>query len=119
MKDKGYDVEWYIAQLKQDIKGLKEAYNQELKDNRIYMLNDVMKDIIDKILLEYNYARKNTPQYPDDIIHQIVIIGKMVKLCKKAALQLVYEDNSSGEEVYKEVIQIAAMCIRFLVNFKL
>ena len=29
MKDKGYDVEWYIAQIKQDIEGLETAYNEE------------------------------------------------------------------------------------------
>ena len=46
MKDKGYDVEWYIAQLKQDIKGLKEAYKEEFIDTKTYMFNDVNEGII-------------------------------------------------------------------------
>lgn len=118
MIDNGYNVEWYIAQLKQDIEGIEDAYKKERIDNKLYMLNDLLKDIIAEILLEYNHARKKHPSYPDDIIHQIAIITEESGEAMQAALQLVYENDSSSDKVYKEVIQIAALCIRFLINFK-
>ena len=88
------------------------------------------------ILAEYRRAKDLHPLWPDDIIHAVAImceesgeaIDAFIKLedCIKrmmshstkairAALNMQYE-NGNIEDVEKELIETAAMCLRCLVN---
>ena len=90
----------------------------------------------DMILTEYWRAKDLHPLWPDDIIHAVAImceesgesVDAFIKLednikrmmshstkTIRAALNMQYE-NGNIEDVEKELIQTAAMCLRCLVN---
>ena len=76
---------------------------------------DSLEDVILKIVCEYSRAIDLHPYWPDDIIHAVSIMNEESGESIRAALNYEYEDQSI-EEIKKEVIQTAAMCIRVLVN---
>ena len=67
------------------------------------------------ILAEYRRAKELHPLWPDDIIHAVAIMCEESGEAIRAALNLQYEDWNI-EDVEKELIQTAAMCLRCLVN---
>ena len=76
-----------------------------------------MKAIINKILDEVEFAETKHPDWPCDILHQIAIVNEEAGEATKAALHFEYESGSL-EDVEKELIQTAAMCIRMLNNLE-
>lgn len=71
------------------------------------------KFIVEQILNELEKAEKKHPQWPTDVIHAAAIIAEESGELVRAALQWNYEDGNQ-DELKKEAIQTAAMCIRFL-----
>lgn len=71
------------------------------------------KYIVERILEELERAEKKHQQWPVDVIHAAAIITEESGELMRAALQWNYE-NGQQEELKKEAIQTAAMCIRFL-----
>ena len=58
-------------------------------------------------------ALKKHPSYPDDMFRQVAIMNEEAGEATKAVLHYHYEDGSL-EDVKKELIQTAAMCMRML-----
>lgn len=67
------------------------------------------------ILAEYRRAKDLHPLWPDDIIHAVAIMCEESGEAIQAAINLQYE-NGNIEDVEKELIETAAMCLRCLVN---
>ena len=67
------------------------------------------------ILAEYRRAKDLHPLWPDDIIHAVAIMCEESGEAIRAALNLQYE-SSNIEDLEKELIETAAMCLRCLVN---
>ena len=72
-----------------------------------------MKQTIIKITDELHRAEELHPDWPTDIIHQVSIMNEEAGESIRAALNHVYHDEPI-EELQKELIQTAAMCIRCL-----
>ncbi|WP_272149788.1 hypothetical protein [Tenacibaculum aiptasiae] len=72
---------------------------------------------ITKIKEELGKAETKHPNWPKDILHQIAIVNEESGEATRAALQFEYEGGKI-EEVEKELIQTAAMCIRMLKNIR-
>ena len=62
---------------------------------------------------EVDRAEKLHPTWPQDPIHGAAIIAEEAGEAVRAALDMVYFDKPSAD-IYKEVVQTAAPCIRFL-----
>ena len=71
--------------------------------------------LIHEILDELDRAEAKHPDWPDDILHQIAIVNEESGEATRAALQLEYEVGSK-EDLRKELIQTAAMCVRMIIN---
>ena len=67
------------------------------------------------ILAEYRRAKDLHPLWPDDIIHAVAIMCEESGKAIQAAINMQYE-NGNIEDVEKELIETAAMCLRCLVN---
>jgi len=66
---------------------------------------------------ELNKAKQKHPDYPDDMFRQVAIINEESGEATKAVLHYHYE-NGSIENIKKELIQTAAMCMRMLEKLK-
>lgn len=76
-------------------------------------LNLDMRSVNDEI----ERAMMKFPTWPTDPIHAAAVISEESGEVMKAVLQAVYEPHKSGpSHVREEVIQTAAMCIRFLAS---
>lgn len=71
--------------------------------------------ICSDILSEVYKAEAKHPDWPTDLIHQVAIMNEEAGEAIRAALQHVYEGGTL-DEVRKELIHTAAMCIRCLKN---
>ncbi len=71
------------------------------------------KQIINLIVQELRRAEKLHPDYPNDLFRQVTIINEEAGEVARAVLHYHYEDGVM-EDVIKELIQTAAMCIRML-----
>lgn len=69
--------------------------------------------MIQKILNEKHRAQMLHPHWPDDILHQMAIVGEEYGEAVRAAVQYVYEGGDK-EEVRKELIQTCATILRLL-----
>ena len=101
MKDKGYDVEWYIAQLKQDIKGLKEAYNEELKDTKTYIFNDVNEGTIlnqkNKKVMKNSELKNQLKNLSEQLFHDYSLLNSIIARTDDKDNEVFY-----GDEIVKE-----------------
>lgn len=71
--------------------------------------------IIESILAEKHRAEAARPAWLRDIVHAVAIMNEEAGEAVQAANTYVY-DGGDIEDVRKEVIQTAAMCIRVLEN---
>jgi NTP pyrophosphatase (non-canonical NTP hydrolase) len=72
-------------------------------------------NMIDEILKEVIRAESKFPGWPTDPLHAAMILAEECGEAVKAVNQAVYEPLKGGEdEIRAEVIQTAAMCLRFL-----
>lgn len=66
---------------------------------------------------ELTKAKAKHPNYPTDMFHQLAIMQEEAGEVTMAVLHLHYE-RGSVEDVRKELIQTAAMCMRMLENLR-
>ncbi len=77
-----------------------------------------MKNIFNEILEELRRATKKFPTWPTDPIHAKAILDEEVGELCQAILETIYElPKSNKENVKKEAFQVAAMAVRFIINF--
>ncbi len=69
------------------------------------------------IFKELSKAEAKLPNFPDDIIHQVAVMAEESGEAVRSALQLVYEDGSV-DDLKKELLQTAAMCVRTLKSLE-
>ena len=100
---------------------------EDVNENYYFKWDDVLKamgkykdqsisDIEEKYTLidaELTKAKQKHPDYPDDMFRQVAIINEESGEATKAVLHYHYE-NGSIEDIKKELIQAAAMCMRML-----
>jgi len=100
---------------------------EDANENYYFKWNDVLKamgkykdqsisDIEEKYTLidaELTKAKQKHSDYPDDMFRQVAIINEESGEATKAVLHYHYE-NGSIEDIKKELIQTAAMCMRML-----
>ena len=98
---------------------------EDVNENYYFKWDDVLKamgkykdqsisDIEEKYTLidaELTKAKQKHPDYPDDMFRQVAIINEESGEATKAVLHYHYE-NGSIEDIKKELIQAAAMCMR-------
>lgn len=72
--------------------------------------------IVQLIVEELRRAESIHPIWPTNIFEALAVIHEEEGEIAKAVNQY-YWDNASDEEIRKEVIQTAAMCIRFLQHW--
>lgn len=71
--------------------------------------------IYHRIIAELEKAEYKHPDYPVNLFEQLAIINEEVGEINKAALHLKHE-NGSPTYLMEEVLQTAAMCVRWLKN---
>ena len=92
------------------------------------------RDIIWEICNELERAEANHPEYPDDLVYRASIISEEAGELSKAVNNLMFvkypevnndtnymatqQYKSLHKQIRKEAIQIGAMVLRFLINFK-
>ena len=73
------------------------------------------KQVLDKILAEAQRASEIHSDFPSDTIHAVAIMAEEAGEAIRAANDHVYKCNPHGREnLRRELIQTAAMCIRCL-----
>ena len=77
---------------------------------------ELLKPIL-PVLTELGKAKTKHPEYPECMFRQVSIMNEEAGEVTKAVLHFHYE-NGSIEDVKKELIQTAAMCLRMLENLQ-
>jgi hypothetical protein len=77
-------------------------------------INHAYREIVE----ELERAEKLHPNWPKDIVYQIATMCEEAGEALKATLDYKYGKGPS-DDIIKEVIQTAAMCLRFLKNERL
>ena len=74
--------------------------------------------ILTEIAAEVERASKKFPTWPTDPLHATAIIAEECGELQKAVLEAVYEPDKDVtiEDVRKEAVHTAAMCVRFLLS---
>jgi NTP pyrophosphatase (non-canonical NTP hydrolase) len=76
-----------------------------------------LDEAIAAVKAEVERATTKFPTWPDDPLHAVAIIGEELGELTQATLQAIYEPHkSTGEDIQKEAVQVAAMAIRFLLS---
>lgn len=75
----------------------------------------VHRHLVD-IITEVAFAEKKHPKWPKDEVYAAAIVMEEAGELMRAAVQLKIDKTGSKEELRKEAIQTAAMCIRLLKN---
>lgn len=101
------------AEARQGLKRMEIARNESLPH--------LSERVSSEIAAELMRAEQLHPRWPTDALHAAAIIGEEAGEVTKAVLQRTYQpaepDHPEGrEEIRKEVIQLAAMTIRFLAH---
>ena len=68
--------------------------------------------ICGEICNELDHAIKKHPEFPVDLIHQVAIMAEEAGEAIQAA------NNGDAEQVKKELLHTAAMCIRVIQNMR-
>ena len=77
----------------------------------------MLNKVIDEVVFELFKAQKLHPDWPDDPLHALAVLGEEFGELTQAVLQVAYDkDKATPEDVKKEAIQTAAMAIRFLLS---
>ena len=79
----------------------------------------LLEDAISDVYEEISAATQKYPEWPNDPLHAVAILGEEFGELQKAVLQLCYEPHkSSPEHIKDEAIQTAAMAIRFICSLE-
>lgn len=84
-------------------------------DEKLSTAHIEVKYLMVDILNELTRAEKKHPDWPKDLLHAVAVVNEEAGELTRATLQMIYEGGVSNE-IYKEGIQTAAMCIRFLYH---
>lgn len=77
-----------------------------------------MSSLID-VMEEMSRAMDKFPEWPDDPIHAVAVLGEEYGELQKAVLEHTYEPHkSTKEDARKEAVQTAAMALRFLMSLE-
>lgn len=78
-----------------------------------------MSKIRKEIFFEVEKAKQKFPLWPTDPLHALAIVQEEVGEAFTAANELIYEPhkNVTRGDLHNEMVQAAAMCIRFLEGF--
>lgn len=74
-------------------------------------IEQIQKEVLD----ELQRSKVKHDFWPSDIVHAAAIVAEESGELVRASLQYHYEDGTK-EEIKKEAIQTAAMCLRLLEN---
>lgn len=74
-------------------------------------------DVFEDIELELKRATEKHPNYPEDMFKQLAIMQEEAGEVTKAVLEYSF-GKCSINEIRKELIETAAMCVRMLNNLK-
>lgn len=76
-----------------------------------------LNETFEAVEQELKKATEKFPQWPDQGLHALAILGEEFGELNKAMLQMTYEPNLvTPEHVKKEAIQTAAMAIRLIMS---
>jgi len=76
-------------------------------------IDKILKAIMDEV----NVAMDKYPNWPNDPLHALAVLGEEYGELTKAMLQLTYEPHKSDHaQVQAEAIQTAAMAIRLILS---
>ena len=113
-----YGPEWQEEMMKFNkpslIGLLKKAYQEK---------NELQKHVVEDnpylyaISIEKGRAEKKHPNWPTDILHQIAIVNEEAGEATRAVLHLIEGKGDLGD-VWKELVQTAAMCLRMMENLR-
>lgn len=83
------------------------------------MTDATVLGVLFQVEAEVNRATRKFPTWPTDPLHAIAVLGEEFGELTKAVLQLTYEPHkASFENVAEEVIQTAAMAVRFAASLE-
>ena len=113
-------IEFGCITIKYQIHGIYSINAEYIDIDRLLKIlsKTTSSDIEEKYTLidaELTKAKQKHPDYPDDMFRQVAIINEESGEATKAVLCYHYE-NGSIEDIKKELIQTAAMCMRMLEN---
>lgn len=77
---------------------------------------DIQETVMTKIFKELRDAEKKFPGFPADIVHGASILGEEAGSVLKAANDRYYGRSLSDRKLIKEIAQVGAMSIRFLLR---
>ena len=73
-------------------------------------------DILNKINDEIKRAEALHPEWPSDLCEQVLVVSEEMGEAQKAVLQFVQGEVLTDENIDEEMIQVAAMAVRFLMH---
>lgn len=77
---------------------------------------DIQETVMTKIFKELRDAEIKHPGFPRDIVHGAAILNEEAGSVTKAALDRYYGRSLSDRKLIKEIAQVGAMSIRFLLR---
>lgn len=75
----------------------------------------LLEDIINAVNKEFERACTKHPKFPKDIVHMVSVVAEEAGEAVRAA-NILSMEKGSIEEVKKELIETAAMCVRTLLE---
>ena len=93
-----------------------KAMDELTKKNYAVMTDENVGRMIEITMIELDRAEMLFPVFPADPVHAAAIIAEEAGELVRACNQVTYE-NGTYEQVQKELVQTAAMCLRMMKNF--